>query len=587
MSPAFPVHPLPEDRFAPILYGCLEAVGSTKGAFYLREADGSFRCLTQYGWPRGFSPPAIIPPEHPLLLLVKRARRSFAANNLEDFPELMAFGEGSDAPRLFLSPVYLMGDWVGLLVQRDKQRHEPFDEEADSAATLKVCNALAAELKVFRTPEPEPQPHPLVLAGLPPELEPPKEEPRPMRISHTVPMPLQTAQKPGAAEVGSAKATGEVLSGYRAGLEAVAWEGESRMLPGIGEPTPRVSPTSRRQGMFLPEQRAYYWEMAGLMAKLVPCAALAFWMEEVDEVRPILCYSPKPLSDGLKQQILAHVTFNLPLVREQDLRLLTWSSDDASKPIEGGFSTQASLPLGRGSDDLLMVFRLEYAPIEERDLKNLAPALRLLRQFLDESRIHEHYHQSFLSFAHRILSSAEGRVPGLSSHSLACAQWLQALATHLDLPSSEAEALSIAGILHDVGGLMADPAIKQKEVLGEEDWKQIKAHPAQASLFLKDLEFPFDVMAIITSHHERWDGTGYPAGQSGESIPLGARILALVDAFVAMTQGRAHKPPVPVEAALAELAAGSGGQFDPSLATTFIQLVAQRELSGPLPAVRS
>ena len=593
MTVPMPLYLPPEDRFVPILYGCLEAVGSTKGALYLRQRDGHFSCLTHYGWPRGYAPPALIPALAPLLIMVKRARRSFAVNDLSHFPELSAFGEGGGAPRLFVSPVYLQGDWVAVLIQRDKQRNEPFDEEVDGPPTLRICNALAAELKAFHAKTQEEG-----VASPPPEAWPPApeplpEEPQPLIINRTIPMAVQVpAPKPSPvpnpeqpALPTQAMATGEMISGYDPGFENKAWEGDSKTLPGAKS---RRSPSGpRRQGMYLPEQRAFYWEMASLMARVLPCAALAFWMEDPNEVRPILCCSSKPLSDGLKQQILAHATFHLPQIREQELRLLAWSPEGANPTLGGGFATQATLPLGRDSEDLLMVFRMEYAPLDEKELHVLAPTIRLLRQFMAESRTHERYHQAFLSFAHRILSSADERAPGLRIHGLECAKWARSLAMHLDLPSHQTEAISIAAILHDVGGMMLDPALAKKAELGEEDWKQIKTHPGQASIFLKDLEFPFDVLGIISAHHERWDGRGYPAGLSRDAIPLGARVLALADAYESMTQGRPHKAPLSVEAALAVLKAEAGHQFDPEVTVAFLSLIARQELSGPLPALDS
>lgn len=584
-------HPSFESRFAPILYGCLEAVGSTKGALYLRQEDGSFSCLTHYGWPRGSAPPTLIPVLDPLLILVQRARRSFAVNDLAEFPELKAFGLGSETPRLFVSPVYLSGDWVGLLIQRDKQRNEPFSEEGDAPATLRICNALAAEWKAIRAQDEGPASPPSPALQMPPELEIPPEMPRPMHAQSTMPMRVEVpAPEPaGGPSQGPPPLptqlleTGEKLSGYAPGFEGQAWAGEVKPLPGAEAPPPSSRP--RRQGRLLPEQRAFFWDMAALMARLLPCAALALWMEDAEEVRPILCFSAQPLSDGLKQQILAHATFHLPMVREQELRLLAWSPEGAVATLEGGFATQATLPLGRGSEDLLMVFRKEYAPLDERELKTLAPTLRLLHQFLEESRTHERYHQAFLSFSHRILASADERAPGLRLHSLGCAKWARALAVHLDLPSHQTEAVAIAALLHDVGGLMLDPAVQKKVELGEDDWKQIKAHPGHASTFLKDLDFPFEVLGIISAHHERWDGRGYPGGQSRDRIPLEARILALADAFEAMTEGRPHKAAIGMEGAIAELKAGAGHQFDPDLVTAFLDLLARQEPTDALPAL--
>lgn len=593
MTVPMPLYLPPEDRFVPILYGCLEAVGSTKGSLYLRQRDGHFACLTHYGWPRGYAPPAMIPVLDPLLIMVKRARRSFAVNDLSQFPELRAFGEGGGTPRLFISPVYLQGDWVAVLIQRDKQRNEPFDEEVDGPPTLQICNALAAELKIFHAKSLEDGVASQPQEACPPAPEPMPAEPQPLIINRTIPMAVQIPPpKPPAignpeqpALPTQAMATGEMISGYDPGFETKAWEGESRTLPGTES---RRSPSDpRRQGMYLPEQRAFFWEIASLMKRVLPCAALAFWMEDPNAVRPILCCSAKPLSDGLKQQILAHATFHLPQIREQELRLLAWSPEGANPVLEGGFAIQSTLPLGRDSEDLLMVFRMEYAPLDEKELHVLAPTIRLLRQFMAESRTHERYHQAFLSFAQRILSSADERAPGLRIHGLACAHWARALALHLDLPSNQTEAISIAAILHDVGGMTLDPALETRAVLGEEDWKQIKTHPGHASTFLKDLEFPFDVLAIISSHHERWDGRGYPTGLSRDTIPLGSRVLALADAFDSMTQGRPYKVPITVEAAVAELRAEAGHQFDPELTAGLLSLIARQELSGLLPALYS
>jgi HD-GYP domain-containing protein (c-di-GMP phosphodiesterase class II) len=97
-----------------------------------------------------------------------------------------------------------------------------------------------------------------------------------------------------------------------------------------------------------------------------------------------------------------------------------------------------------------------------------------------------------------------------------------------------------------------------------------------ASAFLKDFRFPFDVLRIIRHHHERWDGTGYPDGLKGEEIPIGSRIISIIEAFEVMSSGRGYKPPRGSREILEELRRVASTQFDPSLVSDFIDYLASK-----------
>jgi hypothetical protein len=138
------------NRCSQVLYRCLQEVGSTKGALYLRlPGQRAFDLISFFGWPRGTRPPVQLPDDHPLLVRASRERRPFVVNDASDAPELSAFGQGTDWPRYLISPVYSRGDWVGLLVQRDRIKGGTFDRDRDEPPTLAICEDLAQAVQEF------------------------------------------------------------------------------------------------------------------------------------------------------------------------------------------------------------------------------------------------------------------------------------------------------------------------------------------------------------------------------------------------------------------------------------------------------
>jgi HD-GYP domain-containing protein (c-di-GMP phosphodiesterase class II) len=136
------------------------------------------------------------------------------------------------------------------------------------------------------------------------------------------------------------------------------------------------------------------------------------------------------------------------------------------------------------------------------------------------------------------------------------------------LSRDEMSTLRVAALLHDMGKI--DDRffwiVHSRTKLSEEQRAQIKHHPHQSACILEPLEDQHPgIMKIVSSHHECWDGSGYPCGIAGEEIPLAARIIALADVFDAMTQPRSYKDAMPVEEAMEKLDEGCARQFDPHL----------------------
>jgi len=126
-------------------------------------------------------------------------------------------------------------------------------------------------------------------------------------------------------------------------------------------------------------------------------------------------------------------------------------------------------------------------------------------------------------------------------------------------------------LLHDIGKIGIPDAILLKPgPLTPEEWKVMRTHPEIGKRLIERIPFLRGAIPIVYSHHEKWDGSGYPRGLGGADIPLGARIFAVVDAFDAMTFGRPFRRPLTVGAALAELDRCSGTQFEPAVVRAFV-----------------
>jgi len=141
------------------------------------------------------------------------------------------------------------------------------------------------------------------------------------------------------------------------------------------------------------------------------------------------------------------------------------------------------------------------------------------------------------------------------------------------------EILRKAAPMHDIGKIIVpDSVLKKEGKLTPEEFEQIKRHTTEGGRIIQEIigpvqtkEYTQIAVEIATSHHERWDGKGYPHGLSGENIPLSARIMALADVFDALTTVRCYKSQMPFSQAIEIIEAGKGTQFDPTLTDIFLQ----------------
>ncbi len=157
-------------------------------------------------------------------------------------------------------------------------------------------------------------------------------------------------------------------------------------------------------------------------------------------------------------------------------------------------------------------------------------------------------------------------------HSQRVSEYCELIANLLKLSSNEVKLLKISGVLHDIGKIAISDAILNKPgKLTNYEWEQIKKHPEIGFRILSASTKYVEISNDILHHHERFDGTGYPQGLAGEDIPVGSRIIALADAYDAMTSQRAYRPTLSKEEAIKEIETNLGKQFDPYIGEIFLK----------------
>jgi two-component system cell cycle response regulator len=168
------------------------------------------------------------------------------------------------------------------------------------------------------------------------------------------------------------------------------------------------------------------------------------------------------------------------------------------------------------------------------------------------------------------------RDTGSTGHSQTVARYAELTAIELGLPPERVERVRLAGVLHDVGKIgVSDRLIAKPGPLDADEWREMRTHPEIAARLLANPEFE-DLRAWVLAHHERPDGRGYPYRLEAGEIPLEASILAVADAYEAMTADRSYRAALGEKAARAELEAGSGRQFDPQVVEAFLAALAPR-----------
>jgi putative nucleotidyltransferase with HDIG domain len=179
-----------------------------------------------------------------------------------------------------------------------------------------------------------------------------------------------------------------------------------------------------------------------------------------------------------------------------------------------------------------------------------------------------------LSIIYALAATVDAKDSYTYGHSRKVSEYAIAIAQALDLPPATIDNIRSAGLLHDIGKIgVPDYIINKETVLNGYEKELIKEHPRLGADILRHVVDLVSCIPAILHHHERFDGTGYPAGLNGEQIPVEARILAIADAYDAMVSPRPYRRAYTDREAMEELAKCAGAQFDPALVDIFCKII--------------
>jgi putative nucleotidyltransferase with HDIG domain len=205
-----------------------------------------------------------------------------------------------------------------------------------------------------------------------------------------------------------------------------------------------------------------------------------------------------------------------------------------------------------------------------------SPALR--HELRTPSDLHDIQGERFVMAVLDMAEAVDLRFSGSARHSETVGRYAEMMARELGLPEWRVGRIRLAGILHDIGKAGVPNSILHKPgPLTEEEYAQIKRHPELGAQMIEHVSLS-DVREWVAAHHERPDGLGYPLGLYGRTIPLEARIVAVADAYEAMTSDRPYRDSIGYDAALAELRHGAGTQFDALVVEGFIAALAREAM---------
>jgi HD-GYP domain-containing protein (c-di-GMP phosphodiesterase class II) len=241
------------------------------------------------------------------------------------------------------------------------------------------------------------------------------------------------------------------------------------------------------------------------------------------------------------------------------------------------FNAEILLPLS-SNEELIGILALgkklssqPYTQNEEMLFSTLANQTAVA---VENARLYDELRASFIQSVTALANAIDIRDTYTITHSQQIANWAAKTAHQLGCTPDEVNEIFLGGMLHDIGKIGIPDSILQKPAqLTEEEWKIVRTHPALGAELISPIKKLANVAPMVENSHERFDGLGYPQGKKGTEIPLGARIISVVDSYSAMHDTRPYKKPYNLARIINELTQNSGKMYDPMVVDAFLKVI--------------
>jgi len=511
-----------EPKLKEILYNCLEQIRATKAALYLSSGEGPYSLVAQYGFRENVRKSVALNDDLVDRLLTKRA--PVVVNGLAAEPRFSELLYQSDTTRMMVAPIYSRGRLFGFVDMRDKAGQQPFDTP-DIESAQRISEQFL-ELLTAKTVEATAQAQKNV------------EEPAELRS------PLFTLIDDARASVarGGLRNRGEIKSLTESQVNVGgALLASLVALPGV--------------------VMASFSSFSSVGGSQVVCASTA-------------------VSDDAAAQFQAKVKAWLQKRGEPDKlsRTTTLYPFGTSGPrIESArLVSMLSAPVRIQNIPGIVLSVAFEAPPTPDSRSALERFLAQLEEVLRFAVGSERLKVLLQKTAERLLEPDFQKYPALVAHSSRVSDLSERLATLIGLSPDDIETVRIAALVHDVGMRFLNyDKLYRKEQPTSDDLKLFREHALVGAAVIADSALGGEIANVVLCHHERFDGTGYPNGISGDQIPLASRIIHLCETFDAMTAPDFYQTPVPAASALGKIRRSSGTQFDPVLTDRFVEMMSK------------
>ncbi len=269
---------------------------------------------------------------------------------------------------------------------------------------------------------------------------------------------------------------------------------------------------------------------------------------------------------GIQKELLRRAVLVLGVGMLISIALGVWVSKRATDPVKE--LEEATMHFASGD----LNYRVHIRGRDE--IGRLGESFNKMAESLVASK--EALQDYFYRIVQSLVRGLEAKDSYTSGHSDRVSEYARALAIEMGISEKEADMLKKVTELHDIGKLGIDERVLNKvEKLTDEEWRTVKEHPITGEEILGPVFLDKRMLAIVRSHHERYDGSGYPDGLKGDEIDILVQIVSVADAYDAMTTTRAYRGPLSKQAAIEELKRNSGTQFNPRIVDAFLKVLSK------------